>query len=237
MAIGKDISGLQAALGYTFADPSYLENALTHSSYSNEQKSRGASYPSNERLEFLGDAVLELVMSEYLYRQFHAYAEGNLTKIRQQLVCERTLSHVAARLSLGEYLHLGHGEESTDCRTRPKVLADATEAVIGAGYLDAAASGVPYADTVLNLILPELDGVSLSPAADAKTSLQQLVEKDGSATLAYEVVKEEGPAHNRRFTVEVRVNNNTVGTGEAATIKEAQTEAARSALQLFGVEP
>ena len=138
MAIGKDIIALQGVLGYSFTDISYLELALTHSSYTNEQRARGINTSSNERLEFLGDAVLELVISEYLYSNFKKYREGALTKMRQSLVCEKTLSKIAAEISLGEYLNLGHGEENSDCRSRPKILADALEAVFGAIYLDAA---------------------------------------------------------------------------------------------------
>ena len=136
MAIGKDLFLLYDVIGYKFRDVAYLENALTHSSFANERKSKGISYPSNERLEFLGDAVLQITISEYLYKQFKKYSEGTLTKIRQYLVCEKTLAAVAREIDLGQYLHVGRGEELTDCRNRPKVLADTLEALVGAIYLD-----------------------------------------------------------------------------------------------------
>ena len=130
MAIGKSLRDLLVRLNYNFTDEALLQNALTHSSYSNEFKSKGLNIPSNERLEFLGDSVLEIVISDYLYSNFSQLGEGKLTKMRQNLVCERTLAKVAGGISLGEYLHLGKGEEN-DCRFRPKVLADALEAVFG----------------------------------------------------------------------------------------------------------
>ena len=140
MAIGKSFSELEKKLGYVFSDSSYLENALTHSSYSNEYKSRGLTLPSNERLEFLGDAVLQISVSEYLYDNFKSYSEGRLTRMRQMLVCEKTLAKIAASISLGDYIHLGRGEEN-DCRTRPKVLADTLEAVLGAMFIDSREKG------------------------------------------------------------------------------------------------
>ena len=127
MAIGKNIALLEKRIGYSFKDLNYLEIALTHSSYSNEQKSRGLSFSSNERLEFLGDSVLELIISEYLFATYKNKTEGQLTKMRQSLVCEKTLSKIAAEIELGDYLNLGRGEEITDCRKRPKVLADALD--------------------------------------------------------------------------------------------------------------
>ncbi|MBQ7315021.1 MAG: ribonuclease III [Clostridia bacterium] len=236
MAIGKDLGGLQEALGYTFADPTYLQTALTHASYSHEQKGKGKSYPSNERLEFLGDAVLQLVISDELFRMYGHFAEGALTKTRQTLVCEKTLSSIAASIDLGAYLHVGHGEEMTDCRCRPKVLADAMEAVFAAVYLDARATGSDaYRTVILRLLHPMLTACMDTPPADAKTMLQQLVEKDGSSVLTYEVLREDGPAHEREYTVACYVNNNEVGRGCARTIKDAQMEAATVALRLFGV--
>ena len=236
MSIGKSIFELSGKLGYTFRDITLLENALTHSSYANEQRARGINYPSNERLEFLGDAVLQLLISEHLYEAFAGRSEGVLTKMRQYLVCEKTLSRIARTLHLGDYLNVGHGEELTDCRRRPKVLADALEALIAAIYLDSgnfAAGGAR--DVVLSLFIDEIDNCKMTNNGDYKTALQQLIEKDGSAILEYEVVAECGPEHEKTFTVVVKVNNNVVGEGTATTKKDAEQRAAKVALTLFGV--
>ncbi len=235
MAIGKDIIALQGVLGYSFTDISYLELALTHSSYTNEQRARGINTSSNERLEFLGDAVLELVISEYLYSNFKKYREGALTKMRQSLVCEKTLSKIAAEISLGEYLNLGHGEENSDCRSRPKILADALEAVFGAIYLDAAKLGAERCrGVILALYAKELSGLSSAHTTDYKTKLQQLTEQDGTAVLEYKIVEQSGPDHDKTFTVAAFVNNNEVGRGSASNKKDAEMLAAKEALALFG---
>jgi len=236
MAIGKDPFSLFDVIGYEFSDITYLENALTHSSYANERRAKGAAYPSNERLEFLGDAVLEMLISKYLYENYKDKSEGQLTKLRQALVCEKTLSHIASTISLGDYLNVGRGEELTDCRRRPKVLADALEALIAAIYLDSEEFSREGArEAVLRLFLPSLDIEARGGRADYKTALQQLIEKDGSATLEYIVIAEDGPEHDKVFTVEARVNNNRVGTGVAGSKKDAEQEAAQKALSLFGV--
>ena len=234
MAIGKSFEYLSSILGYTFNDSSILENALTHSSYSNEYKSRGLNLPSNERLEFLGDAVLEIVISEYLYDNYKAFGEGKLTRMRQQLVCERTLAKIASSVNIGDYIHLGRGEE-TDCRTRPKVLADTLEAVIGAVFVDCRATNAEaYKSVIINLFMDEFSAAALSGNADYKTLLQQFIEKDGSALLEYVVVDESGPEHQKSFTVSAKVNNNVVGSGTAMNKKDAEMRAAKKALELFG---
>lgn len=234
MAIGKSFETLTQKLGYEFSDSAYLENALTHSSYSNEYKSRGLNLPSNERLEFLGDAVLEIVISEYLYDNFRSFGEGRLTRMRQQLVCERTLAKIARSINLGEHIHLGRGEEN-DCRTRPKVLADTLEAVLGAIFIDCRArSDDSYKSVIIKLFEEEFSDAANAGGADFKTMLQQFIEKDGSASLEYEVVDECGPEHNKKFTVSAKVNNNVVGTGTAYSKKDAEMQAARAALLLFG---
>lgn len=236
MAIGRNPFELFEIIGYTFNDVSYLENALTHASYANERRSKGIVYPSNERLEFLGDAVLEILISEYLYDEFKDKSEGTLTKMRQYLVCEKTLSHIAGEINLGEFLNLGRGEESNACRHRPKVLADALEAVIAAIYLDSgklSASGAREA--IVALFKKEIEKCKNMQRADFKTTLQQLVEKDGTAILEYTVISESGPEHDKFFTVEARVNNNVVGSGVATSKKDAEQEAARVALALFGI--
>ena len=235
MAIGKDIKALESRIGYSFKDISYLALALTHSSYTNEQRSRGILLPSNERLEFLGDAVLQLVISEYLYSNFKKYREGALTKLRQSLVCEKTLAKIGAELNIGEYLNLGHGEELTDCRKRPKVLADALEALFGAIYLDCSDNIECLRRVILELYSGEFSSLNLNQYTDYKTRLQQLIEQDGSAILEYRVLESEGPEHNKIFTVAAYVNNNEVGRGVAGNKKEAEMRAAKSALVLFGV--
>lgn len=235
MAIGKDITELSARVGYLFKDISYLELALTHSSYTNEQRSRGISLPSNERLEFLGDAVLQLVVSEYLYSNFKKHREGALTKMRQSLVCEKTLAKIGAELKIGEYLNLGHGEELTDCRKRPKVLADAIEALIGAVYLDCGADSDAFRRVIFDLYSEEFSSLNLGQHTDYKTRLQQLVEQDGASLLEYRVIETSGPEHNKTFSVAAFINNNLVGQGKAGSKKDAEMLAAKAALELFGV--
>ena len=235
MSIGKEIIALQDAIGYEFSDIAYLENALTHSSYSNEQKSRGILLESNERLEFLGDAVLQSVISKYLYKNYKKYTEGTLTKMRQYLVCEKTLSKIAAEINLGDYLNLGKGEETNGCRQRPKVLADALEAVFAAVYLDSVDNPSVHESVLLELFSDTLSGLDDSFEGDYKTMLQQLVEKDGASELVYKVISEEGPEHNKRFTVIALINNNEVGRGKAKNKKDAEMQAAKVALKLFGI--
>ncbi len=234
MAIGKKFEELEKSLSYKFNEPAYLENALTHSSYSNEYKSKGLNLPSNERLEFLGDAVLQIVISEYLYENFKSFGEGKLTRMRQQLVCEKSLAKIAKKIDLGSYIHLGRGEES-DCRTRPKVLADTMEAVLAAIYLDSSQAGnKEYKNIVATLFSDEFSATALTGAADYKTMLQQFIEKDGSSVLEYEVTAEDGPEHHKEFTVAAKVNNNIAGVGKAYSKKSAEMQAAKDALKLFG---
>ena len=236
MAIGESFERLTESIGYRFNDSGLLQNALTHSSYSNEYKTKGLNLPSNERLEFLGDAVLEIVISEYLYDNFNACSEGKLTRMRQNLVCEKTLAQIATKISLGKYIHLGNGEEN-ECRTRAKVLADTLEAVVAAVYLDSKAKGnEEYKRVVIDLFCDELSKAAGYDATDYKTALQQFIEKDGSASLEYEVVSENGPEHKKEFTVAAKVNNNVVGTGTALSKKKAEQKAAFAALKLFGLK-
>lgn len=237
MAIGKEILELEEMICYKFSDISLLEAALTHSSYTNEQRSKGFVAVSNERLEFLGDAVLQMVISEYLYSSFKKYREGALTKMRQHLVCEKTLAKIASTVDLGLYVNLGHGEEMTDCRNRPKILADALEALIAAVYIDSSSrGGEEYKDVVLRLFEKEISNASTMQKTDYKTLLQQLAEQDGAAVLEYRVVDERGPEHKKTFTVVALINNNEVGRGSAATKKNAEMQAAKQALSLFGVQ-
>ena len=235
MALGKDALELADKLSYSFSDTSYLDVALTHSSYTNELRTKGMKADSNERLEFLGDAVLQLVISEHLYSSYVKYREGALTKMRQQLVCEKTLSRIARKIGLGEYINLGNGEEASDCRSRPKILADALEALIAAIYLDSTARGEEgYKAVVLSLFEEEIKKSSRE-RTDFKTRLQQLAEQDGAAVLEYRVISEDGPEHNKSFTVAAFINNNEVGRGSGKTKKLAEMHAAKMALKLFGV--
>lgn len=235
MAMGKDISILLRMLEYEFADISLLDCALTHTSYTNEMKARGIRLPSNERMEFLGDAVLQLVISEYIYKNNTKLPEGKLSALRKEIVCERSLFEVASSISLGDYLHLGHGEEA-DCRTRPRVLADALEALFGALYLDCLLRGDErYKQVILHLMRPILSEDRSKKNTDYKTALQQFVEQEGSSTLEYKIVGEEGPEHSKLFHVAAIINNNVVGEGKGKTIKSAEQMAARLALSLFGV--
>ena len=221
MAIGKDLFELEDKLGYKFSDIKKLETALTHASYSNELRSRGLNLPSSERYEFLGDAVLEIVVSEYLFENFKNRNEGSLTKMRQNLVCERTLSKIATELGLGDYINLGRGEEMSDCRRRPKVLADALEAVFAAIYLDSDKKPEIYKSIIFDIISAELEDASKI--------------KDGAALLEYVVIDESGPEHDKVFTVGAKVNNNLVGKGVSKSKKDAEMKAAEEALRLFGV--
>jgi len=235
MAIGKDALLLAEKIGYKFNNTSYLDAALTHSSFTNELRTKGMKADSNERLEFLGDAVLQIVISEYLFDNFSKHREGALTKLRQALVCEKTLSRVAESISLGEYLNLGNGEEQNGCRQRPKIIADALEALIAAVYLDSKEAGINgYTDVILRLFKSEIERDSLMQKTDYKTMLQQLSEKDGSVILEYRVISESGPEHNKEYTVAAYVNDNEVGRGTAKSKKDAEMQAARVALLLFG---
>ena len=236
MAIGKELLELQKSIGYNFSDLSLLEKALTHSSFTNEQRTRGITLESNERLEFLGDAVLEIVISEYLFHNFKTYREGALTKLRQQLVCEKFLSKIATEIDLGSYINIGNGEETNGGRTRPKILADCLEAVFAAIYIDSLSrNSNEYIDVIVDLIKSKIDDVANNQGSDFKTMLQQLVEKDGSSLLEYKILKEDGPEHDKIFVVEAFINNNLVGTGTAKNKKEAEMQAAKAALGLFGI--
>lgn len=236
MAIGRDFPSLMEDLGYGFRDLTYLERALTHSSFTYEMRSRGIRAESNERLEFLGDAVLGLVISEELYGKYGSEDEGRLTRIRQSLVCEPMLAKIARRISLGDYLNVGKGEESSNIRDRDKVLADAFEAVIAAIYLDSKdTDSTAVVRVILSLFGDEIEYSSRRVHSDYKTELQKLVEKNGDAELRYELCAEDGPEHDRCFTVRALVNNNEVGLGRGKTKKAAEMQAARAALLLFGV--
>ena len=235
MGIGREFIELTKKLGYEFRDITYLETALTHTSYCFEARAKGQRAVSNEELEFLGDAVLELVISEELYRRFARQGEGILTKMRQALVCESTLARVAMELELGLYLNVGTGEELSELRSRSKVLADAMEAVIAAIYIDDRAAGTEhFRDVILALFTPFIEEIEKRGFSDYKTMLQQLVEKNSGDILRYEYT-EEGPEHCKSFTAHSYINNNLVGIGTGTTKRAAEMQAARAALALFGI--
>ena len=217
-------SDFEALLGYTFRNKALLVDALTHSSYANEHRKDGAS--SNERLEFLGDAILGVVVAEHLYKTHPDKPEGELTKLRAELVCEGSLAEVAGRLRLGEVLRLGHGESHGGGSHRPSMLADAVEAVLAASYLDGGMD-VPR-DIIHRLILQKEPKVSGNQ--DYKTRFQELVQRTRDQVIAYDLTGESGPDHNKVFSVEVRLNGEVVGTGTGSSKKRAEQDAARQAI-------
>ena len=233
----KSRAELEARIGYKFNSQELIETALTHSSFAHEQKLRKIPSTCNERLEFLGDAVLEIVISEHLYARFESLDEGQLTKMRQYLVCEKTLAKIAEKINLGAYLNLGRGEEGAGLRALPKVLADALEALIAAVYIDSAERGATNAKKlIMKLFSEEINNSRNMQKGDYKTMLQQLVEKDGLAVLEYKLAREIGPEHKKLFEIEAYVNNNLVGRGTGSNKKDAEMAAAKEALQLFGVK-
>ena len=236
MGIGREFIELMNILNYNFSDISYLEAALTHSSYSNEMKSKGIRVNSNEELEFLGDAVLELVISEVLYDRYGKQGEGILTKMRQALVCEGMLAKIATEINLGVYLNVGTGEELSEIRTRSKVLADALEAVIAAVYLDDKLyNGYGnYRRVIISLFDKHISDINKNGYCDYKTMLYQFVEKNQGSLLTYKY-NEEGPDHEKVFTASAYINNNLVGEGRGQTKRAAEMQAAQRALMLFGI--
>ena len=222
------IKDLEEALGYRFRNISLLQNAVTHSSYANERWHN--SLLSNERLEFLGDSVLGMLVAEYLYRNFPNRPEGELTRMRADMVCEKTLAAAADRIGLGSHLLLGHGEEQTGGRRRSSILADAMESVIAASFLD---GGLNAALSIIRrFILVEVP-VSSFRNEDFKTELQELVQKKKDQTLTYTLLSESGPDHDKCFEVELKLNNEAVGRGIGSSKKRAEQMAAKNALEVL----
>jgi len=223
------IKDLETAIGYKFQNISLLQNALTHSSYANERWHN--SLLSNERLEFLGDSVLGMLVADYLYRTFPDRPEGELTRMRADMVCEHTLATAANRIGLGEHLQLGHGEEQGGGRARESILADAMESVIAACFLD---GGLEAAlKVVRQFILVEVPVRRLNNQ-DYKTALQELVQQKKNQALAYAMVGQSGPDHDKKFDVEVSLNGKVVGKGSGSSKKRAEQMAAKAAIeQLF----
>lgn len=224
---------LEKKLNYTFRDPALLSEALSHSSYANEH--RAAHLNSNERLEFLGDSVLGFVTAEFLFVQHPDLPEGDLTRIRAALVCEQSLYEVARKLELGKYLKLGRGEEAGGGRERTSILADATEAVFAAVYLD---GGIGAASRLIHRVLldAEKEEAVEERRRDYKTALQELVQRTPGRTITYQLVEETGPDHCRVFVMEVSVDGQVSGRGEGRSKKEAEQAAAKAALKLLGGE-
>lgn len=234
----RDPSGLEKQAGYTFADKSLLARALTHSSYSNESGVKNHHLLCNERLEFLGDSVLSIITSKYLYERFPDCPEGELTRMRSELVCERALSSYALQLGLGDYMLLGVGEEKNNGRQRKSILADAFEALIAAIYIDSGSCGFENVQKfLLPFICEEIKSLGRQGfSADPKTTLQQFVQQAEGDFLEYVTVRESGPDHMKEFFVEARLNSNVIGRGRGRSKREAEQNAAKEALALFHVE-
>lgn len=229
----EKLKELETKIGYSFRDISILETALTHSSFSNENKARGIEVRCNERLEFLGDSVLSLVTSVYLFKGNRDLFEGDLTKIRAGVVCENALFEYAVKLDLGAYLLLGRGEENTGGRTRKSILADAFEAVIAAIYLDGGFEAAR--EFVLPFVVEASAKLMKSgKTEDYKTLLQKFIQQAKGEVLEYEVISESGPSHAKTFEVQVKLNNNVIGAGFGSTKREGEQQAAKQALILFG---
>lgn len=218
---------LEEIIGYTFKQEGLLRQALTHSSFANEKHMKKLS--DNERLEFLGDAVLEVVSSEFLFANYPKLPEGDLTKLRASIVCEPTLALCTREISLGKFLYLGKGENQTGGRERKSILSDALEAVIGAIYLDGGFE--PARAFIHRFILTDIENKKLF--YDSKTILQELVQGNYEESLHYELLAEEGPDHDKRFRVAAKIGDRQIGEGSGHTKKAAEQEAAYQALLLL----
>lgn len=211
----------------TFHNQKWLEEAFTHSSYVNENRGKDLQY--NERIEFLGDAVLELIVSNYLFRKYPNMPEGKLTKLRSSIVREDSLAMFAKECGFDQYIRLGKGEENSNARQRPSLLCDLFEAFIGALYMD---QGLESVVSFLNIVMfPKVEQGIFSYTLDNKTYLQEQLQKNGAVNIEYRLVKEEGPAHDKEFFVEVYANGNLIGQGSGRNKKTAEQEAARQAIQ------
>ena len=225
----ESLRSLENSIGHSFADPALLQRALTHSSYANENRASGCE--CNERLEFLGDSILGLCTADHLYRTFPQMPEGQMTRLRAEIVCEQSLYQTATAIGLGRYLLLGKGEESNGGRDRESILSDAVEAVIAAIYLDAgmeAASRFVFEHILSRRkICPEV------VSTDYKTALQETVQREGGQVLSYRLIGEEGPDHAKVCRMEACLNDRPIGAGEGRTKKEAEQIAAKNALEVL----
>ena len=231
----QDIAVLERAIGYSFRNRDIVREALTHSSYANELRAKKRVAICNERLEFLGDAVLSSIVSEYLYLKYTDLPEGELTQRRKAVVQSSALASYARKIDLGRYLYLGNGEEKGGGRERQSTLENAFEALVAAIYIDSGAEGKENVKKfVLPFIVNVLNENYNSITTDPKTELQQLIQQTEGDYLEYVTVGESGPDHNKVFRVEARMNNNIIGKGEGRSKREAEQNAAMEALKLFG---
>jgi ribonuclease-3 len=223
----EELKKLESTIDYNFIDKSKLLNAVTHSSYANEKK--GSGLTSNERLEFLGDAVLNIITSDYIYKNYPSLPEGEMTKTRASIVCESSLAKCANKINLGDYLLLGKGEENTGGRTRISILSDAFEALIGSIYLD---GGIEYAGKFIYGTMKEIYASINSNEVfiDYKTQFQEIIQKSGDQKISYRILDEKGPDHNKLFLSQLSVGDKVFGTGEGRSKKEAEQNAAMAAL-------
>ena len=222
----KKLGNFQKKLGYEFTNPALLNTALMHSSYANEHKKSGAV--SNERLEFLGDSVLGMTVAAMIYSGKPKMPEGQMTRLRAELVCEKSLAALARKLELGEYILLGQGEEKSGGRDRPSILADAVEAVLAAVYLDGGFE--PVERLVFKHLGQQQVNLSEFKSTDYKTALHEYVQEKPRQSLTYHITDEHGPDHMKSYSVEVRLNGAVIGRGTGKSKKEAEQEAARVAL-------
>ncbi len=221
--------GFQNTIGITLENEKLLKQAFTHSSYVNEHRRK--PFEDNERLEFLGDAVLELTVSQFLYKKYPTMTEGELTKLRAAIVCEPSLVAFANELDFGKLVLLGKGEEMTGGRARPALLADVFEAFIGALYLD---QGIETVIKFLEkVVFPKINAGAFSHVMDYKSQLQELIQRDGTGAIEYRVLQEIGPAHNKEFVSKVSLNGKELGVGTGKSKKEAEQHAAQMALDIL----
>ncbi|AUS09268.1 ribonuclease III [Laceyella sacchari] len=225
-----DLSELERSIGLTLKNKKLFQQAFTHTSFAHERKNSG-KFPDNERLEFLGDAVLELAVSEYLFHRYPQMSEGELTRTRARVVCEASLASFAKELDFGRFVRLGKGEEMTGGRTRPSLLADVFEAFIGALFLDQGLDEVRRFLT--RLVFPKINDEWLANMLDAKSQLQELVQQERLGALEYRIVDMQGPAHDRHFVAEVYLEDRCLGQGAGRSKKEAEQQAALIALKTW----
>lgn len=235
MPVSRPMAELEKIINYSFKNKSILEEALTHSSYSNELNQKRIIKNCNERLEFLGDSVLSIIVSEFLFEEYSSEAEGKLTNRRRELVCEKALARYANSIELGSFLMLGKGEDKTGGRNNKSILADAFEALLAAIYLDSGKDGkTVVGEFLMPFIKQEMKDSSISgETVDYKTMLQQFTQQSDGELPEYVEISQSGPDHMKRFEVEVKLNNNVIGRGVGKTKKAAEQNAAAEACKLF----